>query len=157
LDSQSTGSVHKIRVEGEDVSVRVLKEPTFDRPELIASVDERVLTTKAIEKIDEHNYLVKLNGRTLKVTLDRGLSEARRQQAKELTRGPVLVTAPMSGRVVALNVSLDRDVRVGQSLVVLEAMKMQNDIVAPKTGVVREIFVKPGTLVKAGERLCLVA
>jgi len=39
---------------------------------------------------------------------------------------------------------------------VLEAMKMQNEIASPKKGTVKELYVKHGDLVKAGDRLCLV-
>jgi biotin carboxyl carrier protein len=36
-------------------------------------------------------------------------------------------------------------------------MKMENEIASPKTGIVKEVYVKPGALVKAGEQICLVA
>jgi len=40
---------------------------------------------------------------------------------------------------------------------VLEAMKMQNEIASPKSGIVKELYVKQGDLVKAGDKLCLVS
>jgi biotin carboxyl carrier protein len=63
----------------------------------------------------------------------------------------------MSGRIVSLKASPNASVTKGQPLAVLEAMKMENEIASPKTGIVKEVYVKPGALVKAGEQLCLVA
>jgi biotin carboxyl carrier protein len=62
----------------------------------------------------------------------------------------------MSGRIVSLKASPNTSVTKGQPLAVLEAMKMENEIVSLKTGIVKEVYVKPGTLVKAGDKLCLL-
>ncbi len=65
--------------------------------------------------------------------------------------------AAMPGQVVSVAVREGDEVTKGQMLVILEAMKMENEIASPKTGIVKEVYVKPGALVKAGEQLCLVA
>jgi glutaconyl-CoA/methylmalonyl-CoA decarboxylase subunit gamma len=70
--------------------------------------------------------------------------------------GPMAVTAVMAGRVVKLLVSEGDEVRAGQPVVVLEAMKMENDIPAPKDGIVREIHVTPGQTVETAEKLLVV-
>jgi biotin carboxyl carrier protein len=62
----------------------------------------------------------------------------------------------MSGRIVSLKASPNTSVDKGQPLAVLEAMKMENEIVAPKTGIVNEVYVQPGALVKAGDKICLL-
>jgi biotin carboxyl carrier protein len=67
------------------------------------------------------------------------------------------VSSPMAGKIASVKARVDSKVQEGQSLMVLEAMKMQNDIASPKTGVVKELYVKHGDLVKAGDRLCLVS
>ncbi|TLZ71308.1 MAG: biotin/lipoyl-binding protein [Methanobacteriota archaeon] len=59
------------------------------------------------------------------------------------------VRAPMPGRVVRVNVTPGAGVRRGQTLIVLEAMKMQNEIPSPGDGVVREIRVAAGETVTA--------
>jgi biotin carboxyl carrier protein len=41
-------------------------------------------------------------------------------------------------------------------LIILEAMKMENEIVSPKSGTLKELYVRHGDLVKAGDKLCLV-
>ncbi len=70
--------------------------------------------------------------------------------------GPVPVTAVMAGRVVKLLVKEGDEVKEGQPLVVLEAMKMENDIAAPKAGTIGEIFVAPGQAVETSEKLLVV-
>jgi pyruvate carboxylase subunit B len=59
----------------------------------------------------------------------------------------------MPGRVVRLLVNNGDTVRRGQSLLILEAMKMENDIQSPVDGLVDEIFIKAGDTVDAGGQL----
>jgi len=63
------------------------------------------------------------------------------------------VTAYMPGRVVAVLVAEGTEVAAGQGVVVLEAMKMENEIQAEHPGVVRRILVEPGQSVEGGEAL----
>ena len=67
------------------------------------------------------------------------------------------VTAPMQGTIVKILVELDQVVEVGQSVVVLEAMKMENQIAAEKAGTVKEIKVVTGATVGAGDVLIIIA
>jgi biotin carboxyl carrier protein len=137
------------------VVAKILREPTIDQPELVSDINGRMLVARILEK-DEDQYVVRLNGRTLKLNLDADRSVTPDETRSQESKGPLLISAPMSGRVVSLNISLDSPVVSGQSLVVLEAMKMQNDIAAPTAGFVREVYVQPGALVKAGDKLCLL-
>jgi biotin carboxyl carrier protein len=155
-----TGSIagdatSKIEVENEEVLAKILREPGANQPELVSSINGRIFAARIMEK-DENQYVVQLNGRSLRFNLDSDQLVARDERKTKESKGPVLVSAPMSGRVISLSISLDSRVVSGQSMVVLEAMKMQNDITAPKAGVVREVYVQPGTLVKAGDKLCLL-
>jgi biotin carboxyl carrier protein len=67
------------------------------------------------------------------------------------------IVAPMPGKVVRLLVQAGDHVEAGQGLLVVEAMKMQNEIRSPKSGAVERILVKEGQLVNAGEVMCVVA
>jgi biotin carboxyl carrier protein len=67
------------------------------------------------------------------------------------------VVAPMPGKVVRLLVQAGDKVETGQGLLVVEAMKMQNEIRSPKGGVVERLHVKEGQPVNAGEVLCIVS
>jgi biotin carboxyl carrier protein len=67
------------------------------------------------------------------------------------------VVAPMPGKVVRLLVKVGERVEAGQGLLVVEAMKMQNEIRSPKSGTVEHVLAKEGQPVNAGEILCIVA
>ena len=63
------------------------------------------------------------------------------------------MTAPMPGVVLELRVAPGASVTRGQTVLVLEAMKMKNDLKAPRDGVVAEVFVSAGQQVRYGEAL----
>ena len=63
------------------------------------------------------------------------------------------VTAYMPGRVVAVLVEEGQEVQAGQGVVVLEAMKMENEIRAESDGTIRQVFVTPGQNVEGGDPL----
>ena len=67
------------------------------------------------------------------------------------------ITAPMAGKVVRLLVKSGDQVEVGQGLLVVEAMKMQNEIRSPKSGTVEKLQVKEGQAVNAGELLASIS
>ena len=81
---------------------------------------------------------------------------ARRRERGAGGDGAREVRAAMPGKVVAVLVEVDATVERGQGLLVLEAMKMENEIAAPRSGKIAEIKVKPGQAVEAGELLAVV-
>jgi biotin carboxyl carrier protein len=93
-----------------------------------------------------------LGERTLEV-LDPLTHLAREAHAQTAGSGPRTVTAYMPGRVVAVLVEPGAEVRRGQGVVVLEAMKMENEIQAESDGVVRTLHVEPGQAVEGGDPL----
>ena len=63
----------------------------------------------------------------------------------------------MPGNVLKINVQPGQKVNEGDVLIVLEAMKMENDIVAPKSGTVAQLVVSKGTVVETGAPLVVIA
>jgi Acetyl/propionyl-CoA carboxylase, alpha subunit len=66
------------------------------------------------------------------------------------------VRAPMPGKVVRLLVAEGAEVNANQGLLVMEAMKMQNEIKSPKKGVVRKLSVAEGVAVNSGDLLASI-
>ncbi|MEM2368086.1 MAG: biotin/lipoyl-containing protein, partial [Candidatus Bathyarchaeia archaeon] len=66
------------------------------------------------------------------------------------------VTAPMTGKIISIKVGKGEQVKAGQVLCILEAMKMENEITAPVAGTVREILVSEGVSVNEGDPLFVI-
>ena len=81
-----------------------------------------------------------------------------RQDRRDLAsiEGPVKLSAPMPGKIVTVLVSENQSVDAGQGIMVIEAMKMQNELKSPKPGRVRKLFAAEGTSVNTGDVLAIV-
>ena len=102
----------------------------------------------------ERGFRVGLRGRVIEVEL----AEAVRGAAapRRVSGGPARVQAPMPGKLLRVLVSAGEDVGAGQGLVVMEAMKMENEIRAPRAGRVKEAPVREGQAVETGALLVLL-
>jgi biotin carboxyl carrier protein len=80
----------------------------------------------------------------------------RRGAAEHGQQGQALLTAPMPGKVVRVLVNQGDDVEAGQGVVVVEAMKMQNEIKSPKAGRVIDLRASEGATVNAGQVLAII-
>jgi biotin carboxyl carrier protein len=110
---------------------------------------------------------VQVNGRVVAVKLTRLTPSAARRgldtraagrfdHAVDTGGGPLSVTAPMPGRVVKVLVGVGDVVAPRQGVVVVEAMKMENEVRAPRAGTVKEVRVAEGALVEAKAVLVVV-
>ena len=66
------------------------------------------------------------------------------------------ITAPMPGTILAVNVSAGQAVKKGEVLMILEAMKMENEIMCPRDGVVASVHTFKGSAVESGALLCVL-
>src|SRR5579862_5535300 len=76
-----------------------------------------------------------------------------RRDSGEDDQGPRKLIAPMAGKIVRVLMQENAEVEAGQGVLVVEAMKMQNEIKSPKKGIVRKIVASEGTAVNAGDVL----
>lgn len=72
------------------------------------------------------------------------------------SKGPTVIRAQMPGKIIKILVEVGANVEAGQGLMVVEAMKMQNEVKAPKSGLVKKIAVAEDATVAAGETLIVV-
>jgi biotin carboxyl carrier protein len=98
---------------------------------------------------------VTLGGRTAAVTVN-GRRTGRATATGRHAHGQQTVVAPMPGRVVRVLVAPGDEVTASQGIVVVEAMKMENELRAPKGGRVKDVSVSPGTSVEAGRVLVVI-
>ena len=87
------------------------------------------------------------------------ITDARDRSAKErktTASGPLEIRAQMPGKVVKILVELGASVQAGQGLIVIEAMKMQNEMKATRNGTISKIYAAEGATVVASEKLMLV-
>lgn len=66
------------------------------------------------------------------------------------------ITAPMPGTILAVNVSAGQAVKKGEVLMILEAMKMENEIMCPRDGVIASVHTFKGSAVESGALLCVL-
>ena len=74
-----------------------------------------------------------------------------------IAEGEVAVVAPMSGMIIKYEVNIGDKVKAGDTIVILEAMKMENAIPAPTSGVVKAINFAPGASVNKNEVLAVIS
>lgn len=120
-------------------------------------------------------YLVRVNGKQMEVDVELlGAGTAAPIQAAPVqaaapvqqaapAAAPVAgvpnlkVESPMPGSIFKIEVAVGDAVAEGQNLVILEAMKMENEIVAPRAGTVKQILVSQGTAVNTGDVLVVLS
>ncbi len=76
---------------------------------------------------------------------------APKKEAAAAPAGSITVEAPMPGKVLSVNVKAGDKVEAGDVLLILEAMKMQNEIMAPEDGTVSDVRVSAGDTVATGD------
>lgn len=119
------------------------------------------------------NYTITVNGNVYDVTVEEGVSggaasaprtaapaapkaapaAAPKAAAGAGAQGSVPVTAPMPGKILGIKAQAGQTVAKGEAIIVLEAMKMENEIVAPSDGTIATIEVAVGDSVEAGATL----
>ena len=99
---------------------------------------------------------VTIHGRSHEVTIVDPKRLRSGQNSDRHHQGVAEILAPMPGKVVRVQTEAGASVEKGEGVVVVEAMKMQNEMKSPRAGVVVSIKVKPGDTVNAGDVLAVI-
>jgi len=105
----------------------------------------------------ETRVAITLAGHFYDVELEDERERAAHAAERAAGKGGGMVSSVMPGVVVEVLVKKGAAVEKGEPLLILSAMKMQNEISAPSSGVVKDLFVAPGQAVSAGEKLVMLA
>jgi pyruvate carboxylase subunit B len=155
-----------VDLNGERQEVVVTGETiTIDGHGVLANVEEIEGTPVRIVTIgsEVHRVVVRKGGTRGAYTLwvdgfrfDGEALDERTRAIRDITAvsakasGPAPVVAPMPGLIVRVNVAVGDQVQAGQGVVVMEAMKMENELRAAASGIVKSINVEPGKAVEKG-------
>jgi biotin carboxyl carrier protein len=144
------------------VEVEVLSHTEQDRPAVLL-VDGAVYRVRssprartAAATVGAAARRMVINGQPVAVLAETELQRrARPIRNREVTAGSQ-VTAPMPGRIVKVNVSVGDVVAVGDPLLGIEAMKMENELLSPSAGKVSKLNVQVGAIVEADQELIVI-
>ena len=141
LDISSNGKIFTLTLDNKTVQAEVLHA---ENGKIKLFIDGQHVS--AYVSSDNAKRWVTVNGQTFVLT--KPAAGARKGGHAHHAAGALRVTAPMPGQVRAVNVSEGEAVTKGQTLLVLEAMKMEIRVQAPMDGVVKKSFVKQGQTIE---------
>ena len=111
---------------------------------------------KYVVTLNGKNYEVEVEKNTAKITNTTAAAAPAAPAPKAATGAGAAINAPMPGTILDVKVSVGDQVKKGQVLMILEAMKMENEIMAPADGTVTSVGVTKGTAVESGTALCTI-
>ncbi len=105
----------------------------------------------------ENNYHVLTEGDLFKISvMDEMKAKLMQRRGAGAVEGKQVIKSEMPGRIISVKVAVGEKVQEGDVLLILEAMKMQNEIKSPKSGEVKELFVKEGENISADSKLIVI-
>lgn len=148
-DIEKLGNSYAVSLNGKNIQVE------------IAGIDKDAITLI----INNRPYQITI-GKENKITVDRDeytfevvdekIARVLKIGADAIHKKETTVTAPMSGLVIEIEVKEGDTVRKGQGLLIIEAMKMQNEFKAPGEGIIKKIFVQKGQTVNSKDKLIII-
>jgi len=144
------------RIDPEQVSTIRIDEKSY-RVRLPKIEQEKVIAVG----VEEATFKVQVKTPNRKQTLTSfepaPISPARKAATSRQATAEGAIVAPMTGKVVSVKVKKGGTVKANQVLCIIEAMKMENEITAPKAGTIQEVNIQDGQPVNEGETLFVVA
>lgn len=139
-----------IKKEKDTAKVRIL-ETWPDGSLRLVMVNGKVLSVSVRKKNNGFPDSVEINGTRYRVDVSKIDSSHYASSAKPAKAASGKITAVLPGQISSLQAKLGQDVKKGQLLGILEAMKMENEILAPKDGKIQEVRVEQGQTVMRGD------
>jgi acetyl/propionyl-CoA carboxylase alpha subunit len=149
---ESGEGVYEITLDGRTVHVDAVRSG----PTVYSIIEDGQQFEAMVDEKGAHGFDVLVDGRIFHLEALDERTKLLAQSAASAPTGPQAVVAEMPGKVVKLAVAPGETVREGQGVVIVEAMKMENEIPSPIAGTVKEIPVSEGQTVEAGALLFTV-
>jgi acetyl/propionyl-CoA carboxylase alpha subunit len=149
---ESGEGLYEITLDGKTVHVDAVRSG----PNIYSVIEDGQQFEAMVDERGSHGFDVMVGGRIFHLEVIDERSKLLAGSAAAVASGPQTVKAEMPGKVVKLNVAVGAEVRERQGIVIVEAMKMENEIPSPIAGVVKEIAVAEGQTVEAGATLFVV-
>ncbi len=139
-----------LRINGHKQDIKIFEDEGFT----VIEFNNKRYLAEIIEK-NQNKYTVLLNGLSYNFTIESPISYKRRKYLEKFKEESKTenIPAPMPGKIIELLVEENTKVSQGEPILILEAMKMQNEIIAVVSGKVKKIYVKPGDSVGKDEIL----
>jgi acetyl/propionyl-CoA carboxylase alpha subunit len=158
LDLEESGGGKRVTTGGPPVPLDIREFADSDRFSILVEARSHTVTVRPQGLPGASTYVVAVGGRTFDVVVEDGHARVLKKigGAHEEV-GELVVKAPMPGLVLKVQVQPGQHVVKNDHLLVLEAMKMENDISTPRGGAVKEIRVRAGQKVNLGDVLMVIA
>ncbi len=143
--------VYRVVVNGEE---RIVDAQRTEQSVYSLLADGRSYEANVTEGAD--GFAITIGGDVYEMTVVDERRRALSRQTGKAAMGIQVIAAQMPGKVMAILVEAGQQVRAGDGLLVIEAMKMENEIKSPVDGEVKEVAVQEGTAVESGQRLLVV-
>jgi biotin carboxyl carrier protein len=143
---------YEVTLDGRVVQVDAVRSG----PTVYSVIEDGKQFETLVEERGAHGFDVLIRGRLFHLESVDERTRLLAGSAALVVSGPQVVLAEMPGKVVKVHLAPGSPVREGQGVVVVEAMKMENEIASPIDGVVRELAVSEGQTVESGATLFVV-
>jgi biotin carboxyl carrier protein len=142
VNIEENQGTYVVEIDGKKCSVDCRTAGHTDYLSLIID-NKSYLVESAPLKVDEGKYYANVSGRRYNIdVLDERLLATRQAGVLSRDNGPYVLKSPMPGLIVDVRVKPGDVVRVGSAVVIMEAMKMQNELLSEANGIVRSVNVK---------------
>ncbi len=149
VDMEQVGRDFSICLDGKEMKVEVVHEQgaqltliVDDKPfNIVLELDDQIL-------VNDEAYSIEI--------LDEQIQKLIKTSPKELFTKELAIKVPMPGLIIEVSVKQGDTVKQGQGLLIVEAMKMQNEMNAPRDGIVKKILVQKGQIVNSGDTLIII-
>jgi biotin carboxyl carrier protein len=149
VDLKQEGKDFKVYLDGKEMKVEVAYEQgaqltliVDDKPfNIVLELDDQIL-------VNDEAYSIEI--------LDEQIQKLIKTSPKEFITKELAIKVPMPGLIIEVSVKQGDTVKAGQGLLIVEAMKMQNEMNAPRDGIVKKILVQKGQIVNSGDTLVII-